>query len=511
MSGFIGFLAFCIFASLLVCPDALRKRRLTGHSLVNQSANAQEAPGARAQVSQKALDYFGREVLPVLVEEEVPKINIPDLGGTDSGFRWSIRNIRITNPRVERPAFRFAPGQGLLLELNDIKLDLRVSYSAKGDSWWNPISTSGDASCRPTAWASGLVLLGVSAGKPTLSLNPASVRINMGSISIHGSMLGWLVELLIPIFQGDIERELEKALKKVVEDLVNNELNNILSRLDFKVGVPVPPPFDDSGLHFNFTAISAHSEHIAVDLSVAIVDPRNPDRYVKQPVSTTIPDNVDVNKMLSVSVAPEMVEDIVHFHQDKWSHTLQTGDVPPESPLGLDSGSLTLLTTPPLSSLFGQKDMQLTFSLGGQAQVQFGEGWVDLELPSLFKFDIKHDAAEPEHAFTLDAPVDGKAVVRIEPEPNQAIHAELQSLSLTPLTTADKHSSIWFVNTLVISPMLEFLEETIIMPEINKLMRGGVPCCEVDGFALREMTSRISGGVLTVFSDIDLDMRAILR
>merc|ERR1711920_1121458 len=312
--------------------------------------------------------------------------------------------------------------------------------------------------------ASGLVALGISAGKPTLRLDQASVGINMGSISIHGSMIGWLVELLIPIFQGDIERELEKELKKVVEDLVNNELNNILSRLDFKVGVPVPPPFDDSGLHFNFTAISAHSEHVAVDLSVAIVDPRNPDRYVRQPVSTTIPDNVDVNKMLSVSVAPEMVE-----------------------------------------------DMQLTFSLGGQAEVQFGEGSVDLKLPSLFKFDIKHDDAEPEHAFTLDAPVDGKAVVRIEPEPNQAIHAELQSLSLTPLTTAEKHSSIWFVNTLVISPMLEFLDETIIMPEINKLMRGGVPCCEVDGFALREMTSRISGGVLTVFSDIDLDMRAILR
>lgn len=354
-------------------------------------------------------------------------------------------------------------------------------------------------------------MLGIKDGKPTVTLSNPSVSINMGSISIHGSVIGWLVELLTPIFRGQLEGLLEGELENLVKGFVNDDLAGILEKLELKVGVPVPPPFDDSGLHFNLTSISAHSDHIGVDLSVAIVDPRDPTRLVRQPVNTVIPDAVDTSKMLSVSLAPEVIEDILHFHQDKWTHTVQPGDVPSESPLGLDSTSLTLMTTPPLGSVFGLgKDMPLTVSLGGNTSVRFGEGTIELNLPSLFKFDVKTDAAEPEHAFTLQAPVDGTAVVRVDASP-QKIRAELQSLSLTPISTKESHSSIWFVNTLLLSPLLGFLEESVIMPALNSLIDGGVACCEVDGFALRGLTSRLSSGALTVFSDIELDLRSILR
>jgi len=262
----------------------------------------------------------------------------------------------------------------LYIELNDIKLDLRVSYSAKGDEWYNSfLSTSGDASCRPSASGTGLLVLGTSDGKPTVRLSqPPSVRIDIGSVNIEGSWIGWLVELLVPIFQGTIESAVQTEIGKAIQAIVNNDLSEILAKLELLVEVPVPPPFDNSAVSFSVSSISTRSDDTTVDLSVAIVDPNDPTRLVRQPVSTVIPDIKDVNKMLSVSLVPEVIEDIVRFHQGKWNYTLQKNDVPAESPLALDSESLALLTTLPLTTLFGQKDMQLTVSLDGLLEVTFG-------------------------------------------------------------------------------------------------------------------------------------------
>lgn len=519
MPGFTTSLTCCLIAAFLGAPVALRKRRST-HTSKTESAvelhagrvQKQDNPGARAVFSQSALDYFARDILPVLVEEEIPKVQIPDISADEAGFRIRMYNIRVTNPRVERPAFRFAPGQGLALELNDIKLDLRVNYHVDGKEWWNPINERGEASCRPTAWASAIAVLGTSGGKPTISVANPSVRISMGNININHGIIGWLIELLLPIFQGEIESLVEREITKVVQDVVDKDLGNLLAQLDLKVPLEVPAPFDDTGLHFNLTAIDARADHGVVDLMVGIIDPRT-NRLVRQPVSSVIPDAFDGSRMVSVSLASEIIEDIARFHQGKWSHTLQAHEIPEESPLGLDTGSLSLLTTPALTWVWGQKDMQLTFSLDGEAEVTFEDGAVALSLPSAFKFDVKHDDAEPEHAFTLSAPVLGNATVTIRPEPEQAIMIDLQSFSLTPLSTKEQHESLWFVNTLVVNPMLEFLENSVIMPELNNLFAGGVACCGLaeNKFALRRMTTRIQSGFLAVFADVELDIRAILR
>jgi len=80
------------------------------------------------------------------------------------------------------------------------------------------------------------------------------------------------------------------------------------------------------------------------------------------------------------------------------------------------------------------------------------------------------------------------------------------------VTTKSSHSRIWFVNTLVLSPLLEFLEESVIMPEINKLIGGGIACCDVPGYgSLQNTQTKLTGGVLGVFSDIELDIRSIIR
>lgn len=465
-------------------------------------------PAARAQFSQKALDYFAHDLLPVLVEEEIPKAVIPDVSGSASGFAFSIHNIRITNPRIDRPVFRIAPGQGIDMELNDVSLNLALGFHIDGEDWWNPVNERGEASCIPRVWASGIVVLGTSDGKPTLQLVQPSVFISMGDITISGSALGWLVEVIFPSIRGEIERQLELEVVKLMGDLVNQDLQGILNQLELKVPVPVPPPFDDSSLHFNLNSIHAHAEHITVDLSMALVDTADPNRLVTQPVRVPLPDIYDTSKMFSVTLAPEIIEDVVRFHQGKFSQIISADMVPEDSPLGLTTNSMSLLTTPALNILWGSRDMQLTLTLPDPVRINFGEGVVDLTLPSDFKFDVI-DSADPEHAFTLAAPVAFNTSVRIDADP-QAIHAELTDFSITPLTTKATSNGIWWVNTLVINPLIDILERQVIMPEINKLLEGGVACCEADGFALRGLDARLTTGALSVFSDVELDLRAIL-
>jgi len=499
-----------LFLVLALFVPSLAIRKSAKHLSSGQTTDV-DHPGARAVFSQGALDYLATDLVPMLVEELVPKIKIPEVKADEKGFRIRLYNIAVTNPRVTRPAFRFAPGQGLALALDDIKLDLSLRYFVKGKAWYNPVNTRANARCSPTASASAIVVLGTANGKPTISVKDPAVRISMGKIRVSGSLISKPVQLLLPLFSSSIEKLVQKELMKVVIDLVNKDLRGLIEELDLTVEVPVPPPFDNSGLNLNLTGITAHANHISVDLAVGIMDPRT-NRLVRQPVTTVLPDTFDSGRHVSVSMVPEILEDIVRFHQGKWTHTLHTKDMPSESPLKLDTGSLNLLTTPGLRLLWGQKDMQLTFFLDGDAEINFGEGAVDLKLPSAFKFHIKgDDDAEPEHAFTLASPVAGNATVKINPEPEQAILIDVQSLTLSGLSTKESSDRLWFVNTLLINPMVQFLESNIIVPEINKFLGGGIKCCGLDKgkFALRKLDARITQGALAVFADVDVDLNGV--
>merc|ERR1712048_700461 len=152
-----------------------------------------------------------------------------------------------------------------------------------------------------------------------------------------------------------------------MERFVSHDLFHMISDLDLTLPMKIPQPFDDSALQFDLTTINVYDDHLSADMIVGIVDPKHPSRLVKKPIKTAIPawnpDIHDASKMLSVSMAPEVLEDVAQFHQGKWEHTIQAHEMPQDSPLKLTSSALSVMTFPTLSTTFGsEKDMQLTFS-----------------------------------------------------------------------------------------------------------------------------------------------------
>lgn len=538
--------------------------------------------GAHAQISQKALDYFSGLLVPIFVDE-IPKVTIPTLTGTSNGFQWTIRDVRITDPMIAHHSFQFAAGQGIRLDLSGIEFDLRVRYAVSGSEdichtqqicvdlgpWVrrrrscrseticvpNPISLSGEATCRPTAWVDGTVHLGVSQGKPTLHLSEPSVRIEMGRIDLIGGGVDWLAELLIPIFQQDIERLLQTEIEKLVERLVNEDVGEILARVPLEVDVPVPPPFVDAVLKFYLTSIRSLSDHLSVDLNVAIADPRDPTRLVGQPVRAVIPvQAVDTSKMLSLLLAPEVIQDFVNFNQDKWNHTVQADDALQSSPLGMDFSSLVtrvlmgaavsccvvwtigvrtdnrwcgilwcgmvlsalvLASTavPVLSVVAGRSEMQMTVLLDTPAQVRFREGSVEFSLPTAVHIGIRRDnAAEPEHTLGYEAPIDIAAAIDVKSDPEQSIQVDLQNFSIREINKKENASYSEYLEDYLLNPLAEYLEQQIIWPLLQNLTsNSSLACCENDGFALRNLSSHIAAGVLTLSSDVEMDLRSNFR
>jgi len=353
-------------------------------------------------------------------------------------------------------------------------------------------------------------VLGTKDGKPTISVADPSIDIDLGRVNIDGhglGVIGGLMNLLLPLFQSEVHNLVERELKTVVENVVENDLQGLLDKTDFRLPLPVPPPFDNSLLQFDLTSITAHADHATVDCVMGIFDSET-DRLVRRPVRSVIPDIFDSSRMMSLSIAPEILEDIVHFHGGKFKQTLKHDELKTGSFIG------TLLTTPPLAELWGQKDMQVTFSLDGDPEFKFREGTMEVSLGSALQCDVEGvgDKKEPEHAFTLSAPFMANSTAKIRAEPEQAFVIELQSMSLTPLSTKWKHDRIDTVNTAAFNPLVKLMEERLIMPEINKLLDGGLACCgSASEFALRKMAIRLAAGAFVVFADVDVDLRAILR
>jgi hypothetical protein len=205
------------------------------------------------------------------------------------------------------------------------------------------LSSDGTAEVRATAPNLSLTItVEAKEGRPRLHYVSSNVHFNKFDIDLHGGgVVGWLVRLFQGVVENALKGSLEKAVRAEAEKAVNVRLQNLFNALDL---IRVFHPKEGVAIDFD---ISTPDEGISVTDKVTIgsnVATFRPHGKTDPPPFKPAPlPDVPLSKNYVTALITEYVANSAGwamFESGYLQSTLEPSDVPPSSPIKLNTTSL---------------------------------------------------------------------------------------------------------------------------------------------------------------------------
>ena len=472
-------------------------------------ASTQQLPGIRLWVSHRLLDYAQTVIVPELVSE-LSHISIPDISGEKHSIKYSFKDFKMGGVSLT-PNFGFVGG-GIHMAIDGISTSITCDWSYREKHWPHPhgggtakididSGTKVDVTLVPSVSADG---------KPVLTLTDLVVHLDLGHISIHGSMLSWLYDVLIDLVKGSIQKSVSQGLESAVRDFVTQDLASILSSLDLVIPVHMgSKTYDIADIDMSLQTINVTTSHLTADAKGEIVsrNKSDPDTFPdKPPFLPESPPSAFDQYMISFSVKDWVLNSGLWLFWTKGllTDTLYPSDVPSGFPVQLTTASFASIA-PQLPKLYPGLNMSMAVSASGQPKVTFdanGTNAMKTSIPSLLNFSVLLTNGSVAPAFDLSVPVvvaNHAWVARPAGAP-EVIHANISLLECTPLSVV--RSAVGDVKVAGISSLIGFLLSHVVVPAANKMIAPGLPVTNSSaGVALDRIDLAIEDDALQVRAD----------
>ena len=519
-------------------------------------ASAQQLPGVRVWVSHRLLDYAQTAVVPELISQ-LSHLSIPDISGEKHSIEYSFTQFKLGSVSVT-PNFGFVGG-GIHMAVGGITTSISCDWHYKEKHWPHVPEGSGTAKIDIGSGTKVDVTLVPSVGpdgKPVLTLSGLTVNLDLGHISIHGSMLSWLYDVLIDLVKSSIEKAVSDGLESAVRDFVTQDLAKILSSLDLVVPLHLGnPTYDIADIDFSLKKFNVTTSHLTADAKGEIVsrNKSDPDTFPdRPPVLPDSPPSAFDQYMISFSVKDWVIKcagpgldptscpagcesplpatspslaccSPAQRPSDRaasscphssglwlfWTKgllidTIYPSNVPSGFPVQLTTASFASIA-PQLPALYPGRNLSMTVSASGQPKVTFdanGTNAMKTSIPTQLNFSVLLGNGSSAPAFALSVPVvvANHAWVARPPGAPEVVHGNISLLECTPLT--ELTSAVGSVRVAGVSSLIGFLLSHVVVPAANKMIAPGLPVTNTSaGVALHRLDLEIEDDALQVRAD----------
>ncbi|XP_062499208.1 uncharacterized protein LOC134176553 [Corticium candelabrum] len=182
-------------------------------------------PGFRTEITQKGFDYVRQVGLPILIKE-LQSIDIPDQHGSGSGVSYDLTNIKGSGLEIPTSSLTTS-ASGLTVTGSGASMQINADWHYRMNAWPH-ISDSGSCDISVSSVSLQLVVLvGATAGHPTVSASSCSFNIGHMEIHFHGGA-SWLYNLfsdsIANSLRGSISGQVCPQAIKAIETNGNNAL-----------------------------------------------------------------------------------------------------------------------------------------------------------------------------------------------------------------------------------------------------------------------------------------------
>lgn len=465
------------------------------------------APGARGWISQKLLDYVANDMTSLVIDR-ISHMHIPDESGEEHSIQYEFNNFVVKSVGLA-PSLRFVAGQGLSISIAQIQATITCNWKYREKHRPHIPHGSGTADIHIDSGtrADGVLVPGVDAtSHPTIGLSSLHVNVDLGKITIHGSLLDWLYKELIKLVKGKIQHSVADGVNDAISGFVADDLAKKLAALPLQLPLALSPPFDVALFDVSFDALEVPTaDHLLASVRGAVLsrnasDPAYP---VPPPPLPATPPGSFAEHMLSLTLNDWVLNSAAWLFYSKGLLAVDVApsDVPTSSPLQLNTDSLLLLA-PNLTASYPHANLTLHVSAAAPPTVHFdrnNRSHFYVHSDARLRFDVLTPTG-PVDAFTLGAPLNFSATVSVSDASPQAATARVDVLSVTPLTVVE--SSVGHVHTHGVSSTLRLFLDLGAIPRINAILGAGMPIPPVDGVSFERLALTIDDGALTLRTDL---------
>lgn len=196
-------------------------------------------PGFQGAISAHGLETILNRVIPQVIAQ-IRSIPIPGESGKASGFKYEIKDIQLQELSVQR-AVSSVSGSGLSVHIQGLHVVIRLHWKFKKSKLGFP---RGSGSARITIDSSdigGTVAINAvntpQGVKPQIRMVDANVNLNNFKIHVSGSILSFLYNLVIKLFQNKMKHAIAGALRTGIINGVNAASDRIVATMPTQIPV----------------------------------------------------------------------------------------------------------------------------------------------------------------------------------------------------------------------------------------------------------------------------------
>mmetsp|Transcript_119225 Transcript_119225/g.380057 ORF Transcript_119225/g.380057 Transcript_119225/m.380057 type:complete len:668 (-) Transcript_119225:178-2181(-) len=471
------------------------------------------ATGARMWLSQKGLDYFADGVPPAIVQG-IKDMEFPGLEGVDGGFKWQLRNIKMLNFSMPKPLLEFSAERGIYAHTEGIKFEVSADYDVRGASWWNPLYSAGSvlARFRNSSTIAGYVSVGVKPdGFPRVGFKFKTLQMDLLDVSISGSFVSSLLNLITYIFQSRLEEEIEETMRGTANLYVKDTVNKFLKdSLPLITPLGLDPPYNTTVKDFTLCGVTISNESMAVSLrggiyDIAVPDVADPEPSIAEPLRALgWAPQASTTSMLAVSMQDRVFNDAMFFvHR---SGTLRTviWKSPPDSQVALTTALLSRIYPPSFRERFRlRRPRPLSLWLQALDAPTLGlskEGVIQATATVALTLKVEKVPWIKQAALSLEAAFTANLGVGIKDGDPQKIQLKLKDIHATSVKVVRTLTPDYSFNGVI--ALLDLILSGVVTPVLRDSLSKGYLLDAVGGFMPLNTSVAVGGGDLEVGTDI---------
>eukprot|EP01125_Pyxidicula_operculata_P000328 TRINITY_DN10380_c0_g1_i1.p1 TRINITY_DN10380_c0_g1~~TRINITY_DN10380_c0_g1_i1.p1 ORF type:complete len:495 (+),score=93.26 TRINITY_DN10380_c0_g1_i1:69-1553(+) len=453
-------------------------------------------PGVRVTISQVGLEFankIGAEILQKLIATTtIPDVNgvtdVPIVGKVD----YYLTSIKLTNAQFGKTTVVATPGKGIAVSIADITGHMTCDWRYHEENWPH-VGDHGTADIDISGSAMDmLIVLSYQNGEPNVEASGVQVFFEGFKIDLHGGA-GWLYDLLVKLFSGDIKRDLDSIIAETVTKAINVNLNQLLDT------VPMKQHLANWGL-LDYSLINAPvvtSGFVTFDAIGMVVDLNNP---VPPPFSNTInlPQSVNSSAMIQLFFSDFVTTSGVYtaYKQGLLNKNITDSVLPSNFPIRFNTSSFQFMI-PQLYAKY--PNMMMLAQLIPGYSPQFTVNKTGLSLGAMYDayFYVLPPGQNPIPTFTLSS------------EFNISGSAQLQGLLLTgEINAVDFElelvsSQIGQFDPKSLNTIANIAIKSLLVPELNAYFKQGLKIPVTGGVTLLNPQITYNDHYLSVISDLE--------
>jgi len=335
---------------------------------------------------------------------------------------------------------------------------------------------------------------GESTGHPVLRVDSCSISLNKLDITIHGSILSWLYDLIIDLFKGSIKSAIQNAIKDQLTNGIQIQLNQMIAAYSFHIKV------DDNTL-MNWELTSAPrfpgDGSILVPLNGGF-EVINPQKVCPLPHSAL--QTQRSGRMVDIVLDQFMPDSAFwsFFEQGKLQRLIRPTDISPQSPIQLNTSSFAI-AFPTLYLLYPNRLMQLLLYSTSAPTIGLAPAPKDTSLGALTNIIVYVDttgggAFKP--VFTLSA------ALEMDVEANITQQTLCMNFDKLTFVLGLVNSTIGPFDVTILDVLIDIALKTVVLPEANKIANRGVPLPSFDGLSFVNAFVAFASGYVNIATDL---------